>query len=85
METSKKMVIASIILSTVNEAGETPEGVLYAGLMGKVSLDVFNGIIHGLVETGLLSRPAAFCLAITDKGRLVAKAFDDAMSRAQTV
>lgn len=78
-ESDRKIMLALAVLSTVNETKEAPEGVLYAGLMGMMDLDGFQRIIGGLVETGLLVRRPGPCVAITEKGKIAAKAFDDTM------
>lgn len=84
MDTNKKMLMAFIILSSVNEVKEAPEGIVYAGLMSKLDLDTFQVIVGGLVETGLLVRRAGPCLAITENGRKAAEAFDITISKAQS-
>jgi hypothetical protein len=60
-ETLRKVV--AIIRDAVQEAGERgiPSGHLYAMVMGSMSLNVYQSIIAGMVDVGL----------ITNKGHLL--------------
>lgn len=44
--------IVSAIADTIRELGEVPSGVLYAHLMGKLSLDNYQYIIDILKQSG---------------------------------
>lgn len=57
------------ILETVAECGETPEGPMYAALMGKVDLDQFHGLLSLCDRSGLVIRSEYHTVTLTDKGR----------------
>ncbi len=47
-----RMIIA--VSETIRECGECPSGVLYAGLMSKVSLEGYEKILGILTNAGLI-------------------------------
>jgi hypothetical protein len=51
-------MVVGAILDAIEEAGDdgAPEGILYAALMDKMSLDSFNGIVDVLVRTGKITK-----------------------------
>lgn len=48
------LALIQAIAETIRECGSAPSGVLYAGLMGKVSLEGYNKIIGILKGAGLV-------------------------------
>ena len=55
MDTGKAENLKAIaaIITTVAETGEAPEGILYAALMGSMTLDTFQGLMAGLRRAGM--------------------------------
>lgn len=51
-----KMVMA--VAETIREAGEIPSGTLYAALIGKVTMEGYEGLIRTLKNTGLVTESA---------------------------
>ncbi len=47
------------IAETVREVGECPESALYVPLVGRMSLETFNGMMRMLVGAGLVSISAS--------------------------
>ncbi len=59
-ETTKAQVNAAMqivlaIADTIKEVKEVPSGHLYARLMGKLTLEDYNGIIRLLINSGVIS------------------------------
>ena len=50
------MLTLKAIAETIRELKSVPSGHLYAQLMGKMSLEVYNGIISKLEGAGMVSR-----------------------------
>ena len=50
------LVIVAAILSTLNAEGPAPDGVIYAGVMDRVSLSSYQGLIAGLIKVGLIEK-----------------------------
>ena len=50
------LVIVAAILSTLNSEGPAPDGVIYAGVMDRVSLSSYQGLIAGLIKVGLIEK-----------------------------
>ncbi len=58
MLTAKDKAAMRVVLAvgeTIRELGSVPSGYLYAGLMGKMSLGQYQGIIHCLKAAKLIS------------------------------
>jgi len=65
------------ILETLDEMGGqsvidgAPSGHLYAGLMGRLSLDDYTALVSIAKEVGLVTVDRSHLVRITDKGREV--------------
>ena len=44
------------LADTIRELGEVPHGVLYANVMSRMELDVFNVLIDKIISTGLVEK-----------------------------
>ena len=71
--------LAAVILTTLGETGESPEGIMYAGLMGVTDIDTFKAVTFALVSSGLLERTGLHRLRITSKGRELAAKIESAI------
>jgi len=67
MDRQTANVILAAILETVAE-GPAPSGVMYAAMMGRVTLDDYQGLIRIAESVGLVT-VVRHEVAITDKGR----------------
>jgi hypothetical protein len=73
------MVYMASILTTVAESPEgAPEGVLYAGLMGEMGLELFKSFIGLMEKTNLIERHG-LVLKATELGLLKAQAIEKAI------
>lgn len=64
------------VLSTLDEIGQVPQGVLYAGLMERgVTLDWFQRLVETLRVNGLVrtAHGSHWELEITEKGRALVR------------
>ena len=57
------------ILETLAETGPAPEGVLYAAMVGRLSLDQWRELREGLVAADLVHAIEGPRLGITEAGR----------------
>jgi len=55
-KTKAIIAVGNVIVETVKELGSTPEGVMYAHLMGIMDLRTFTCIVDALVAVGRLRR-----------------------------
>ena len=67
MDRQTANVILAAILETVAE-GPAPSGVMYAAMMGRVTLDDYQALLHIAGTCGLVT-VERHEVAITDKGR----------------
>jgi len=76
MDKKRLTALVIAVLDTVVESkgdvlGGVPEGILYAGLMGEVDLDVFQEIILGTLKKVRLVESNGHLLFATPKGEEV--------------
>ena len=70
------VVLIAAILSTLNAEGPAPDGVIYAGVMDRVSLSTYQGLISGLISVGLIEKEWDR-LYLTAMGKAKAKEIDE--------
>lgn len=58
----KFLLMASAIASAVKEAGQIPSGHLYAAVMGRIGLPLYNRIIEMLIRERLIRREPSHLL-----------------------
>jgi hypothetical protein len=75
-------VFLAVILTTVAKSGncEVPSGHLYAALMGRLSLDDYQGLIDIASNVGLVT-VQSHVVTITSKGREIAEKINAATVR----
>lgn len=56
------------VLVDLDDQAPSPEGVMYAALLGTLSLAEFQQVTAGMVAAGWATREAGHCLRITEKG-----------------
>lgn len=61
-ELNAGMQMIIVVTEAIREAGELPEGTLYATLIGKVDAEGFEKMIAMIVRTGLVERTPSHLL-----------------------
>ena len=72
MDRNKLNILLAAVITTVDELGEAPEGILYAGLMSQgYTLDQFN-IGISLMQRAGLATSESYLLKLTPAGHEMA-------------
>jgi hypothetical protein len=56
------ILVTQAVADSIRDAGPIPAGHLYAALMGVMSLDLFEQVVGGLVNGGLVRRDRSHLL-----------------------
>ena len=81
--TAKTLNLAGSILQALNSTGgSAPEGIMYAGVMGRVTLGEFQQAIGLLRRAGLVLVDDTHQVRLTDEGRETALECDAAEAEA---
>jgi len=73
---------AWFLISLAATEGHTREGIAYAGMMGRCSLDEFQAMLAMLDRAGFIARAPHFSVSITAAGREAAARVEAALVKA---
>jgi predicted transcriptional regulator len=73
MENKTLFTISAAIITTLAECDSAVSGIVYAGLMDKITVDDFNKLLSAFEAKGFITSEPGFEIRITEKGRKLAK------------